>query len=157
MRTTFALRKRLVSLGCAGLLISMCSVAQQALASPSLTPALYTVSGTSTRAVVLESVSMLSEPFSLTMAQNFNPADPRTRITLFGTNLEFLQGEAANALTADAQDSGGTIYPLRVEYAGTVPNFDGVYMIVLRLNDLMPANVGDVLVRLSLHGMASNR
>ncbi len=30
-------------------------------------------------------------------------------------------------------------------------------MVVLRLNDLMPGNVGDVLVRLNLHGMASNR
>ena len=30
-------------------------------------------------------------------------------------------------------------------------------MVVVRLNDLMPANLGDVLVRLNLHGMASNR
>src|SRR2546423_5888137 len=87
----------------------------------------------------------------------FPPADPRTRITLFGTNFEFLQGEGASALTADAQDGAGTVYPLKVEYVSTVPNFDGVYMIVLRLNDSMSSNLGDVLVRLSLHGMASNR
>src|SRR5258708_40259034 len=30
-------------------------------------------------------------------------------------------------------------------------------MVVVRLNDLMPANLGDVLVRLNLHGVASNR
>jgi uncharacterized protein (DUF1800 family) len=100
---------------------------------------------------------MRSEPFSLSSEGNFSPADPRTRITLFGTNFDFIQGETANALTADAQDSGGTLYPLKVEYVGTVPNFDGVYMIVVRLNDLMSANLGDVLVRLNLHGMASNR
>jgi uncharacterized protein (DUF1800 family) len=29
--------------------------------------------------------------------------------------------------------------------------------VVVRLNDLMPANLGDVLVRLNLHGLASNR
>ena len=100
---------------------------------------------------------MRGEPFSLISAGNFSPADPRTRVTLFGTNFDFLQGESATALTADAQDGSGNLYPLKVEYVGTVPNFDGVYMVVLRLNDNMTANLGDVLVRLTLHGMASNR
>jgi uncharacterized protein (DUF1800 family) len=100
---------------------------------------------------------MRGEPFSLTSAGNFSPADPRTRVTLFGTNFEFLQGEGATALTADAQDGSGNLYPLKVEYVGTVPNFSGIYMVVLRLNDNMPSNLGDVLVRLNLHGMASNR
>ena len=72
-------------------------------------------------------------------------------------NLDFLSGESTTALTVDAQDGTGAIYPLKIEYVGTVPNFDGIYMVVVRLNDLMPANVGDVLVRLNLHGMASNR
>src|SRR5437764_10279294 len=126
-------------------------------AAPSLTPSVFSVSSSSSRAVVLESVSMRTEPFSLSSEGNFSPADPRTRITLFGTNLEFLQGEGASALTADAEDAAHTLYPLKVEYVGTVPNFDGIYMIVLRLNDLMTGNLGDVLVRLNLHGMASNR
>jgi uncharacterized protein (DUF1800 family) len=126
-------------------------------AAPSVAPSVFSVSSVSTRAVVLESVSMRSEPFSLSSEGNFSPADPRTRITLFGTNFDFLQGEPGTALTADAQDATGTIYPLKVEYVGTVPNFDGIYMVVLRLNDLMASNLGDVLVRLNLHGMASNR
>lgn len=123
-------------------------------------PGLYTtvVNGTpTTRAVALESVSLVSEPFSLNMAANFSPNDPRTRIALFGTDFEFLQGEGANALSADAQDGTGAIYPLRVEYVGAVPSFPGVYMVVLRLNDSMTSNLGDVLVRVNLHGMASNR
>jgi uncharacterized protein (DUF1800 family) len=107
--------------------------------------------------VALESVSMRAEPFSLNGAANFNPGDPRTRITVFCMNLDFLQGEGLNALTADAEDAAHNIYPLKVEYVGTVPNFDGVYMVVLRLNDLMTSNLGDVLLRLNLHGMASNR
>ena len=98
---------------------------------------------------------MLAEPFSLTSEGNFSPADPRTRITVFCTNLDFLSGEPASALTVDAQDAAGTDLPLKVEYVGTVPNFDGVYMVVVRLNDLMSANLGDVLVRLNLHGMAA--
>jgi uncharacterized protein (DUF1800 family) len=72
-------------------------------------------------------------------------------------NLDFLSGEPANALTADAEDAAHTVYSLKVEYVGTVPDFPGIYMVVVRLNDLMSANLGDVLVRLNLHGMASNR
>ncbi|HJZ82385.1 MAG TPA: DUF1800 family protein [Pyrinomonadaceae bacterium] len=100
---------------------------------------------------------MRAEPFTLSSEGNFSPADPRTRITLFCMNLDFLSGEPGNALTADAEDAAHTIYPLKVEYVGTVPNFPGIYMVVVRLNDLMGANLGDVLVRLNLHGMASNR
>ena len=130
---------------------------QSALAANLKTPILYSVSAASTRAIVLESVSFVSEPFSLNMETNFNPSDPRTRISLFGTDLQFLQGEGASALSADAQDASGNIYNLKVEYVGTVPNFDGVYMVVLRLNDSMPNNLGDVLVRVNLHGVSSNR
>src|SRR5256714_2641813 len=152
-----ALRKGLSYLLGASVVSLACGALINASASPSLAPSVFSVSSSSTRAVVLESVSMRNEPFSLNSEANSSPADPRTRITLFGTNLEFLQGEGANALTADAQDAAGTIYPLKVEYVGTVPNFDGIYMVVLRLNDLMTGNLGDVLIRLNLHGMASNR
>src|SRR6185503_21349811 len=118
----------------AGLLISICPAISTA--APAISPSLFTVSSSSTRAVALETVSMTAEPFSLSSEANFSPADPRTRITLFCTNLDFLAGEPGNALSADAQDASGTIYPLKVEYVGTVPNFDGIYMIVVRLNDL---------------------
>src|SRR5436853_7773753 len=151
-----ALRKSLLNLLGASIISIGCGALINASAAPSLTPSIFSVSSSSTRAVVLESVSMRTEPFSLSSEGNFSPADPRTRITLFGTNLEFLQGEGASALTADAQDAAGVIYPLKVEYVGTVPNFDGIYMVVLRLNDLMTSNLGDVLVRLNLHGMDSN-
>ena len=128
-----------------------------AAASASQAPSLFSVSASSTRAIVLESVNLMAEPFPLNSESNYNPADPQTRITLFGTNFNFLQDEAATALTADAQDASGAIYPLKVEYVGTVPNFAGVYMVVLRLNDLMSPNLGDVLVRVNLHGVGSNR
>jgi len=130
---------------------------QPASAANFKSPILYSVSSGSTRAIVLESVSLVSEPFSLNMETNFSPADPRTRISLFGTDFQFLQGEGANSLTADAQDAAGSIYPMKVEFVGTVPNFAGVYMVVLRLNDAMTSNLGDVLVRVNLHGMSSNR
>jgi uncharacterized protein (DUF1800 family) len=100
---------------------------------------------------------MRAEPFSLSSEANFSPNDPRTRITLFVMNLDLLAGESQNSLTADAEDAAHVRYPLRVEYVGQVPNFEGVYMVVMRLNDLMTANLGDVLIRLNLHGMSSNR
>ena len=72
-------------------------------------------------------------------------------------NLDLLAGEGANGLTADAEDAAHVHYPLKVEYVGQVPNFEGIYMVVLRLNDSMTSNLGDVLIRLNLHGMGSNR
>ncbi len=110
---------------------------------------------TNTRAVAFESVSMKAEPFPLTASLPLGN-DPRTRICIFAMDLELLPGEGANAFTSDAQDASGKIYPLRVEYVGQVPNFPGITMIVVRLADDL-GDVGDVLLRLNLHGMSSNR
>jgi uncharacterized protein (DUF1800 family) len=110
---------------------------------------------TSTRAIALESVTMKGEPFPLTASVPYS-ADTRTRIELFVMNLNMLAGEGLNALTADAEDAAHNRYPLTVEYVGQVPSFEGISMIVLRLNDGM-GDVGDVLVRVNLHGVASNR
>jgi len=125
--------------------------------SAATSPTLISVSAGSTRAVALESVSMRAEPFSLSSAANFSPNDPRTRITLFVMNLDLLAGETQNSLTADAEDAAHLHYPLNVEYVGAVPGFDGIYMVVVRLNDSMTGNLGDILVRLNLHGVGSNR
>lgn len=110
---------------------------------------------TSTRAVAFESVSMRAEPFPLTASLPMG-ADARTRLCIFAMDLELLPGEGANAFTSDVQDATGKIYPLRVEYVGQVPNFPGITMIVVRLSDDL-GDVGDVLLRLNLHGMSSNR
>jgi uncharacterized protein (DUF1800 family) len=153
----FAARKCFVSIFCASFMALVFAAFSPAFAAPGISPSLFTLSSTSTRAVALESVSMRAEPFTLNSEGNFSPADPRTRITLFCMDLDFLSGESTSALTVDAEDAAHTIYPLKVEYVGTVPNFPGVYMVVVRLNDLMTGSLGDVLVRLNLHGMASNR
>jgi uncharacterized protein (DUF1800 family) len=155
-RRAFLLRKRFVAAMCTGLAAFFCGGAITRGATQ-LSPQLFSVSSSSTRAVVLESVSMRSEPFSLSSEGNFSPNDPRTRITLFCMNLDLLAGEGVSALTADAEDGAHVHYAMKVEYVGAVPGFDGVSMIVLRLNDLMTSNLGDVLIRLSLHGMGSNR
>ncbi|MDX6447221.1 MAG: hypothetical protein QOH71_4295 [Blastocatellia bacterium] len=152
-----AASKQLLAIVCAGMALIACGAVGSASAAPSLSPTLISVSAGSTRAVALESVTMRAEPFSLSSEGNFSPNDPRTRITLFVMNLDLLAGETENSLTADAEDAAHAHYPLRVEYVGQVPNFQGVYMVVMRLNDSMTANLGDVLLRLNLHGMGSNR
>ena len=110
---------------------------------------------TNTRAIALESVTFRAEPFSPTTSPAFSP-DNRTRICIFAMDLELLPGEGANAFTSDVQDASGKIYPLRVEFIGQVPNFPGITMIVVRLADDL-GDVGDVLLRVNLHGMSSNR
>jgi len=153
----FASSERFVAFVCAALAMILCGALAPASAAPGVSPTLISVSAGSTRAVALESVSMRAEPFSLSSEGNFSPNDARTRITLFVMNLDLLAGETQNSLTADAEDAAHAHYPLKVEYVGQVPNFEGVYMVVMRLNDLMTGNLGDVLIRLNLHGMGSNR
>src|ERR1043166_5971321 len=153
----FSWRPHFAMLVFAVVTILISRICASAVGTTQSSPLLLSVSATSTRAVVLESVSMRAEPFSLISAANFNSNDPRTRITLFCMNLDLLAGESANALTADAEDTAHLHYPLKVEYVGRVPGFAGIYMVVLRLNDLMSSDLGDVLIRLNLHGMGSNR
>jgi uncharacterized protein (DUF1800 family) len=109
----------------------------------------------STRAIALESATMKGEPFPLTASVPYS-TDMRTRVELFVMNLNMLAGEGASALSADAEDAAHNHYPLAVEYVGQVPDFEGIYMIVVRLNDNL-GDTGDVLVRLNLHGVSSNR
>lgn len=114
----------------------------------------------STRAIALESVTWKGEPFAVTSTVTFSN-DNRTRVAIFAMNLNLFAGETANgnpsSFTADAEDAANNHYPLNVEYVDQVPGFPGIYMIILRLNDNMTSNLGDVLVSLSLHTLASNR
>jgi hypothetical protein len=110
---------------------------------------------TTTRAIALESVNLRSEPFPLTMAPSFG-ADARTRVAIFAMNLELLPGEGLNAFSSEVEDAAGKRYALRVEYVGQVPGFPGITMLIVRLADDL-GDVGDVLLRINLHGMSSNR
>lgn len=144
-------------LPCASFLLLMVLFCGSAISSSAATnkkPILIS-QATSTRAIALELSTLKAEPFALTSSVNYGP-DARTRICIFAMDLELLPGEGANAFSADVQDANGKIYPLRVEYVGQVPNFPGITMIVVRLADDL-GDAGDVLLRLNLHGMASNR
>ena len=110
---------------------------------------------TSTRAIALDSVTWMPEPFPLTARVRFSP-DTRNRVMLFATNLALLPTEDASAVTAEAEDGAHNRYPLTVEYVGQVPEAAGVSAVVVRLSDTL-GDVGDVLVGVTLHGVRSNR
>jgi uncharacterized protein (TIGR03437 family) len=59
-------------------------------------------------------------------------------------------------VTAQAEDSAHRIFPLAVEYVGKVANFDWLTQVTVRLPDGL-AGGGDVLVSVSLRGVASNK
>src|SRR5207248_9537144 len=67
-------------------------------------------------------------------------------------------GAAADAsmVTAEAEDGAHRIYQLPVEYVAPVPNQTWMTSVVMRLDDQME-NVGDVLVGITIQGVASNR
>ncbi|PYS50044.1 MAG: hypothetical protein DMF68_08310 [Acidobacteria bacterium] len=109
----------------------------------------------STRAIAFEAVTYRREPFPLTMPVQFS-ADTRNRIVLFAMNLDLLAGEGANALTADAEDSTHRHYTFTVENVTPFPGYEWMSQVTLRLSDDI-GDVGDVLLRINLHGMSSNR
>jgi hypothetical protein len=110
---------------------------------------------TTTRAIAVDSVTKMRDPFTIT-SPGFVGADRRTRVQFFVMNLDLLAGEDARALSADAEDGAGNKYELSVEDVEPVPGYEAIQQVTVLLDPLM-ANVGDVLVRINLHGVASNR
>lgn len=108
----------------------------------------------SERAIALDSVLRLAEPFHLTYDHLWG-IDRRTRIMLFAVNFDLSPGESASAVTASAEDASGRIYSLPVEYVGKDPGSEWMTCVVVKLNDEI-GDVGDVLVKISYHGISSN-
>jgi uncharacterized protein (DUF1800 family) len=109
----------------------------------------------STRAVAVDALTKMRDPFQINAPGQLN-ADHRTRVVFFVMNLDLLAGEDARALSADAEDGAGNKYNLKVEDVRDVPSFAPIKQVTVLLDAAMD-NVGDVLVRVNLHGVASNR
>jgi uncharacterized protein GlcG (DUF336 family) len=124
-------------------------------AAQSANPVLVSEAG-STRAVALDSATRVREPFALTSPVRFGP-DARTRVMLFAMNLHLAAGEDASSVTADAEDASHHVYPLAVEFVGHVPGQEWMTSVVVRLNDQLAEDAGDVLLRVSYRGAPSNR
>jgi len=123
--------------------------------SPPSPPVLLTERNTG-RAAAMDSVTLLREPFSIMSSQNFFSLDQRTRVTLFGYNLELKNGEDLSVITAQAEDSQHRVYTLPVEAVREVPNFSWITGVTVKLPDELQG-IGDVSVKIGLRGVASNQ
>src|SRR5438552_5024313 len=117
-------------------------------------PMLLTEENTN-RAIALDSVTFIRDPFPLTTLNNFS-FDQRTRITIFAIGLELRPGEDLSVVTAQAEDAAHKTYPLRVEYLAKVPGFDWLTQVVIRLPD-DSLSAGDLLIGINLRGAVSNK
>jgi hypothetical protein len=117
-------------------------------------PRLLTEEGTG-RAIALDSVTWLREPFSVTTPYNFSP-DAHTRVMLFAADVDLTAADNTSAVTAQAVDSQNRIYPLAVEFVGRVPGFDWLTQVVVKLPDEL-TNAGEVLVSINVRGTSSNK
>ena len=117
------------------------------------TPILLT-HGNSQRALALDSVTWISEPFTINNFHNFS-ADQRTRLLLFAVNVELGTGETTSVIEAQAEGAGGQIFPLTVEYLGSVPNFNWLKQIIVKLPDQL-AGSSEIHVSLRVRGTVGN-
>ncbi|HKG61509.1 MAG TPA: PQQ-dependent sugar dehydrogenase [Pyrinomonadaceae bacterium] len=106
-------------------------------------------------AIALDSVTFVRDPFPLTTLFNFS-SDHRTRLMLFGMNMNLLPGETSLAVTARAEDASLNVFPLTVEFVGPLPGVDGITQIVIRLPDNTP-NGQTLFVSATLRGKTTNK
>jgi hypothetical protein len=146
-------RRNVAALSC--LVLFVCALPARFAFAQAAAPLLIAEEGTD-RAVAVEPVTRARDPFPVTQAPAFS-ADARTRVMLFAQNVQLLPGETVNVLTANAEDAAHNVYPLTVERVDPVPGFEWMSSVVVRLSDQMSNSTGEVLVSVTLRGVASNR
>jgi len=115
------------------------------------------IDDTTGRALALDSVSFMRDPFSLTNPFNLSATDHRQRVDFFVWRLGLLPGDTIANVTVTAEDGVGGVYPLTVEFVGPFAPIDGVTQIVVRLPDNVVGAPRDLFVRVQLRGPASNQ
>jgi len=116
-------------------------------------PKLLTEEGTG-RAIVLDSVTWLREPFPVVTSHNFS-LDARTRVMLLATHVNLTPPEDISVITAQAEDSQNRVFPLAVEFVGKVPRFEWLTQVIVKLPDEL-ADAGEVRVSINVRGTSSN-
>ena len=123
---------------------------------PTPTPApVLLLEENSNRGVALDSFTLMRDPFPVFNTHNLS-ADGQTRIMLFAMNVELQPGENSSIVTAQAEDSQQTVYPLIVEYVGSSRTLNWLAQINVRLPDNL-ANAGTVLISIKVRGLQSNK
>ena len=111
----------------------------------------------SPRAIALDSVTRVRDPLPVVALNNFQQRrDPRTRVALFGINVDLSPGEDASVVTATGQGFTFQKLPLkgRVRRKGSQPQ-NWLTQVNVRLPDEL-AQAGDVWISINLHGQTSN-
>lgn len=106
----------------------------------------------SQRAIALDSLLFVRDPFAITNPNYFG-TDERTRIIIFSTNLMLTPDLV---VTAQAEDAQQMVYPLTVEFVGSLPTFIGFAQIVVKLPDGI-VSAGDLQVSITARGRTSNK
>jgi hypothetical protein len=122
-------------------------------ASPS-PPVIFTEEA-SQKALALDSVNLLRDPFVGNTSLNFS-GDHRTRLILLAGNIDLLAGETSSVVTVEADDGLGGTYPLTLESVSKVPGQNWLTQVLLRFPDQWMTG-GDVWVTLKLRGVPSNK
>jgi hypothetical protein len=122
--------------------------------APTPTPTLLTEQG-SALAIALDSVTMLRDPFPVVNPLSF-VSDHRTRVMLFAINVNLLPGESPSVLTAQVEDSEHRVFPLTVEFIGSVPNVEGLTQLNVKLPDEISSG-GVVQVSINFRSVSSNK
>lgn len=107
------------------------------------------------RALALDSVTFMSEPFEITSVHNFS-TDQRTRISLFAVNVDLGAGETSSVIEAQAEDPNGQTFPLTVEFFGVVPNFTWLKQVIVKLPNEI-ANSNEIRVSLKVRSTVGNK
>ena len=121
--------------------------------TPTPNPIIITESN-SNRAISLESVTFVRDPFPTSTLYNFS-TDHRTRIMIFASNAQLLSGESLSLVTAQVE-LGTQVVPVEVEYVGPLTGVPGVSMVVIKLPETI-AMLMDAQVRISVRGLPSNK
>jgi len=106
-------------------------------------------------AAALESSHFMRDPFPLINVYNLS-TDQRTRIMLFGTNLELLPSETFAAITAKAEDAQLNVFPLNVEFVGKPAGMEPLSEVIVKLPETLPSGQS-VFVSVTLRGQTSNK
>jgi hypothetical protein len=107
------------------------------------------------RAVALQSVAFLSDPFPVLNSHNLS-ADNHTRIAVFALNVEMQPNGDPPTVTAQADNSSGGTYPLIVEYVGKLPGADWL----TQVNVILPqelSGAGNLMLSVRIGSVISNR
>jgi glucose/arabinose dehydrogenase len=131
------------------------ATSNEATLTVQLVPAVLYTEANTDRAIALDSLTFMRDPFPLVNPFTLNP-DKRTRVMIFATNLVLAQGEDFTAVTARAEDAQMNVYPLTVEFVGGIPGFPGLTEVIVVLPGNLPTGQ-DVLVSVTYRSLTSNK